>query len=105
MVLWRRRESNRGKASFASWAEEASMGSAGSTPEQAKNAVDGAEAEAYRGPPSTVRFVPVVRPPSTVRFVPVAASNQARQPPPIKLEEGEGTPPAAEENMAPHNLL
>jgi hypothetical protein len=98
MVLWRRREresreSNRGKASFASWAEEASMGSAGSTPEQVKNAVDGAEAEAYRGPPSTVRFVPV------------AASNQARQPPPIKLEEGEGTPPAAEENMAPHNLL
>jgi hypothetical protein len=31
-----------------------------------------------------------------VRFVPVAAGNQARQPPPIKLEEGEGTPPAAE---------
>jgi hypothetical protein len=28
-----------------------------------------------------------------VRFVPVAAGNQARQPPPIKLEEDEGAPP------------
>jgi hypothetical protein len=70
------------------------MGNAGSAPEQAKHAVDGAEAEACRAPPSTVRFVPV------------AAGNQARQPPPIKLEEDEGAPPppAAEEDMAPRNI-
>jgi hypothetical protein len=60
------RESNRDRASFTSWAEEASMGNAGSAPEQAKNAVDRAKAEARHMPPSTVRFVPV------------AADNQAR---------------------------
>jgi hypothetical protein len=42
------------------------MGNAGSAPEQAKNAVDRAKAEARHMPPSTVRFVPV------------AADNQAR---------------------------
>jgi hypothetical protein len=70
------------------------MGNAGSAPEQAKNAVDGAEAEARRAPPSTVRFVPE------------AAGNQAKQPPPIKLEEEGGAlpPPAAEDDMAPRNL-
>ncbi|TVU37035.1 hypothetical protein EJB05_19000 [Eragrostis curvula] len=70
------------------------MGNAGSAPEQAKNAADGADVDPRRGPPSTVRFVPE------------AAGNQARQPPPIKLEEEEGAPPppAAEEDMAPRNL-
>jgi hypothetical protein len=53
------RESNRDRASFTSWAEEASMGNAGSAPEQAKNAVDRAKAEARCVPPLMVRFVPV----------------------------------------------
>ncbi|GJM91775.1 hypothetical protein PR202_ga08185 [Eleusine coracana subsp. coracana] len=57
------------------------MGNAGSAPEQANNAVNGADADVRRAPPSTVRFVPE------------AAGNQARQPPPIKLEEEEGAPP------------
>ncbi|GJN16611.1 hypothetical protein PR202_gb03615 [Eleusine coracana subsp. coracana] len=70
------------------------MGNAGSAPEQANNAVNGADADVRRAPPSTVRFVPE------------ATGNQARQPPPIKLEEEEGAPPppVAEEDMAPRNL-
>lgn len=73
------------------------MGNAGSAPEQAKNLADGgsaADAEARRGPPSTVRFFPD------------AERQKARQPPPIKLEEEEGAPPppVTEEEMAPRNL-
>nr|CAB3475571.1 unnamed protein product [Digitaria exilis] len=73
------------------------MGNAGSTSEQAKNSADGgsaADAEARRGPPSTVRFFPD------------AERQKARQPLPIKLEEEEGAPPPSvtDEEMAPRNL-